>query len=458
MDWLRDNLAQLYQGEAANLLRDPWEARDGYIEVILDRSRENVERFLSRQAGRELSDQEKVKALQLLEMQRHAMLMYTSCGWFFDEISGIESQQVMAYAARAIQLAQQASGVPFEDTYRKLLERARSNIPEFKDGATIYEILIKPSILDLMRVGVHYGVSSLFEDYPESTKLYSFSATRGFFDRTEAGKKRLAVGKARIRSDFTWESGTIDFAVVHMGDHDIIGGACQNTGEEAFSEMREGMKEAFSKGDLAEVMRLMDKHFGDRRYSLWDLFKDEQREVLNRVLGHAMQEMEASFRKLYEDYFSVMEVGRKMGIPLVKPFSAVAEFVLNRRIGALIESEKIAEEALEKPLSEIKRQSLKMDGLTLGFIADRKIATMTEKLLKAPEDASLLEKLIQSLRAVDMLSPDLNLWKIQNSYFFVGKQLLDTMRRRSAEGDQLAVRWLNLFHLLGDLLKVRVEG
>jgi alpha-amylase/alpha-mannosidase (GH57 family) len=457
MDWLRDNLAQLYQTEAANLLRDPWEARDAYIEVILGRTRENVERFLSLQAGRELSGQEKVKILQLLEMQRHAMLMYTSCGWFFDDISGIESEQVMAYAARAIQLAQQASGVSFEETYLKLLERAPSNIPEFKDGATIYEVLVKPSILDLMRVGVHYGVSSLFEDYTESVKLYSFTATRGSFDRTEAGKKRLAVGKAGIGSDFTWETDTIDFAVVYTGDHDIIGGACRDTGEEAFSEMREGMKEAFSAGDLAEVMRLMDKYFGDRRYSLWDLFKDEQRKVVNRVLGHALQEMEGSFRKLYEDYYSVMEVGRKMGIPLVKPFSAVAEFVLNRKIGAFIESEELVQDELERPLSEIKRQSLKMDGPTLGFIADRRIASMTEKLLEAPEDVTSLEKLIQCLKVLDMLSLDLSLWKIQNSYFSVGKRLLDTMRTRYAEGDQVAMRWLDLFHILGDLLRVRVE-
>jgi hypothetical protein len=246
--------------------------------------------------------------------------------------------------------------------------------------------------------------------------------------------------------------------VVYTGDHDIIGGAYRDTDEESFSKMREGMKEAFSAGDLAEVMSLMDKRFGDRRYSLWDLFKDEQREVLDRVLGHALQEMEGSFHKLYEDYYSVMEAGRQMGIPLVKPFSAVAEFVLNRQIGALIESEELVREELERPLTEIKRQSLKMDGPTLGFIAGRRIAGMTEKLLEAPEDLSSLEKLIQWLKAVNMLSLDLILWKIQNSYLSVGKRLLETMRRRSTEGDQVAVKWLELFRNLGDLLGVKVEG
>ena len=50
----------------------------------------------------ELSDEDRVRACKLLELQRHAMLMYTSCGWFFDEISGIETVQVIQYAGRAI--------------------------------------------------------------------------------------------------------------------------------------------------------------------------------------------------------------------------------------------------------------------------------------------------------------------------------------------------------------------
>jgi alpha-amylase/alpha-mannosidase (GH57 family) len=109
MDWLRDNLIPIYEGEMASYVQDPWQARDDYIKVILNRSARNevildgsvqsVEAFHSRHVIRELSEEEKVKVLKLLEMQRCAMLMYTSCGWFFDEISGIETVQVMRYAS-----------------------------------------------------------------------------------------------------------------------------------------------------------------------------------------------------------------------------------------------------------------------------------------------------------------------------------------------------------------------
>ncbi len=105
LDWLRDRLAPLYESEAGKILKDPWLARDDYISVILDRSPENIASFFARHAPRDLNEDEQHAALRLLEMQRHAMLMFTSCGWFFDEISGIETVQVIQYAARAIQLA-----------------------------------------------------------------------------------------------------------------------------------------------------------------------------------------------------------------------------------------------------------------------------------------------------------------------------------------------------------------
>ncbi|MCG8429658.1 MAG: DUF3536 domain-containing protein, partial [Candidatus Omnitrophica bacterium] len=127
LGWLREELERIFEEQSAGLLRGPWQARDAYIEVILDRSDETVERFLETHAAGGLTQEQKTRALKLLEMQRHAMLMYTSCGWFFDEISGIETVQIMQYAARAIQLAREVAGVVLEDTFESLLERAPSN-------------------------------------------------------------------------------------------------------------------------------------------------------------------------------------------------------------------------------------------------------------------------------------------------------------------------------------------
>ena len=193
-DWLRDSIAPAYEEIAGTLMKRPREARNDYIEVILDRSSENVERFLAQHVTRYLTQTDKTKVLELLELQRHTMLMYTSCGWFFDEISGIETVQVIEYAGRALQLANELMSGEFEQKFLNLIEKAKSNIPEHQDGRIIYEKWVKPSMLDLTRVGAHYAVSSLFEEYEEESSIFSYSATREAYQSSQAGRAKLAVG------------------------------------------------------------------------------------------------------------------------------------------------------------------------------------------------------------------------------------------------------------------------
>src|SRR5262249_1114414 len=117
LDWLRDTIASPFENKGREFFRDPWEARNDYINVILNRSPENMYQFFETHATHELSGQERIVALKLLEMQRHAMLMYTSCGWFFDELSGIETTQVIQYAARTLQLYEEIFGEVIEPAF-----------------------------------------------------------------------------------------------------------------------------------------------------------------------------------------------------------------------------------------------------------------------------------------------------------------------------------------------------
>ena len=117
-----------------------------------------------------LSPEEKVTALKLLEMQRHAMLMYTSCGWFFDELSGLETVQVIHYAGRVVELAKEFFGQEVEPQFLDRLRLAKSNIAEYGDGAQIYEKWVKPAAVDIEKLAGHYAISSLFEDYSEKTR------------------------------------------------------------------------------------------------------------------------------------------------------------------------------------------------------------------------------------------------------------------------------------------------
>lgn len=146
LDWLRDQLIPFYEQSMSAYYDDPWQIRNNYIDVILDPSEENLAHCVWSAARQELSVEEKAEIRSLLEMQRHAMLMYTSCGWFFDDISGLESIQILQYAARAMQLAKEVGGGDLEEEFLNRIASAESNVPEMENGRTIYDLFVKPAM------------------------------------------------------------------------------------------------------------------------------------------------------------------------------------------------------------------------------------------------------------------------------------------------------------------------
>jgi len=465
MDWLRDNLIPIYEGGMASYVQDPWQARDDYIKVILNRSTQNevildgsvqsVESFLSRHVIRELSEEETVKVLKLLEMQRCAMLMYTSCGWFFDEISGIETVQVMRYASCAMQLAREVSGEDLESGYLDILKRAESNIPDFKNGAHVWEAFVQTAALDLPKVGAHYAISSLFEEYPETIDIFCYTASSEIYDLNESGMQKLAIGKARIHANITGDERLVCFAVLHFGDPNLIGGVSEYRGDDFFSRMRQEITDAFMKGDIPNMIRLMDRHFEAYSYSLWHLFKDEQRKVLNQIIDPALSEIEASFRQTYEQHYPIIQVMRDLRIPLPKALANTVEFILNTDLRKSLETEELDLEHLQKLVEEAKKWSFELDMTTLGFVASQKIDSLMEQLSMTPEDVLLLERIETIFGILSALPLELDLWKTQNICFSISRQLNCEIRESAKRGDQTAKKWVEHFDNLQDYIGVR---
>ena len=302
LDWLRDELAPRFETEAAKLLNDPWAARNDYINLMLDRSDENVAAFFQTHAKQSLNEEQTVTALRLLEMQRHAMLMFTSCGWFFDELSGIETVQVIQYASRALQVLKNVTGEDLEPAFVERLAQAPSNIPENKNGKVIYEKFVKPAIIDREKLGAHFAVSSLFEQYPDKGRIYSCTFEQQERQRFEAGKARLIIGRSKVIFDVTRASDVLSYAALHLGDHNVNCGVRYFRGEEAFQELVGEFKEAFSRADFPQLIRLMDRHFGESYYSLKILFRDEQRKILQQVLVSTGQDIESHYRQISDQY------------------------------------------------------------------------------------------------------------------------------------------------------------
>ncbi|HQE21813.1 MAG TPA: DUF3536 domain-containing protein [Thermosynergistes sp.] len=454
-DWLRDELAAIYEDQGKGLFLDPWRARDEYIRVILDRSKENVVSFLAEQAGRELSDAETVKALKLLEMERHAMLMYTSCGWFFDEISGIESVQVMKYASRAMQLAACVSGASLEDGYLSILEKAPSNIKEVGNGRNAYERFVRPSQVDMLRVGAHFAISSLFEEEPEDVDVYCYTVQCDCLDKVKAGKLTLGTGRALFTSNVTFDEKKVAFAALHMGDQNVLGGLREQAGNGEFDALTAKMKEALGVGDVSLLVRLMDDYFGDHNYTLKHLFKDQQRKVLDRILGGSLDDIiNVAFRRILEENYTVMNFLKEMGIAFPKPLEAVAEVVLNVDILRLLGEEAPDLEALRRTVEDVKRWDVPLDEGAVGLAASRCADALLLKLKEEPFDVELLEEIDGTLQLLDELSLSIYPWKAQNVYFLLTKEVYPTAKDHLS-GEE-ADRWVELFKRVGGHLKVQV--
>jgi alpha-amylase/alpha-mannosidase (GH57 family) len=457
LDWLRDALAPLYSQRAAGLLRDPWIARNSYIDVVLDRSPENVDQFLERHAVRPLSDDEKTLALKLLELQRHAMLMYTSCGWFFDELSGIETVQVIQYAGRALQLAGELFEEPLEAGFLDLLGKAKSNVPAHRDGRLIYEKFVRPAAVDLYKVGVHYAVSSLFESYEAETQTFCYNVNREDYRLMSAGKAKLAIGRATISSAITREAARMTFGVMHMGDHNVSGGVREFRGEEAYQVLAKDIVEVFERGDFPELLRLVEKNYDTGTVTLKLLFRDEQRKILRQVLESALGEAEASYRHVYENYAPLMRFVTALNLPLPKRFQIAAEFTLNADLRKELEAESLDLARIESLLAEAGKAGITLDEPTLEFSLRRKIEEVAQRFRQEPGDIALLQELGTKISLAQSLPFEINLWAVQNLFYDAAQDIYPEVRARAEQGDEGAAGWVEHFRALGGTLRVRVD-
>lgn len=330
---VEDTLAPVFEKEAAALLRDPWAARNDYVDVVLNRADENVAHFLSKHAIRDLNREEQIRALKMLEMQRHAMLMYTSCGWFFDELSGLETVQVVQYAGRAIQLARETTGnEQLETQFCEKLREAKSNLREYGNGEEIYKKWVAPAIVTADKVMGHYAISSLFEPYGDKTKIYCYTVEREQYGVETEGRVRLAVGRGRVRSEITKEETTLSFAVLHLGDHNFTGGVREFHDENQFQELREKLHEAFGRADTASVIRILDEQFHESTFSLRSLFRDEQRRIVDLILKDSLGTLSGSFRSMYEHQAPLMRFLNSLSVPVPPAFISLAGVALNNQL------------------------------------------------------------------------------------------------------------------------------
>ncbi len=447
LDWLRDELITIFEKQAVGLLRDPWKARDEYINVILDRNDNTIRKFLSEHC---LKSVEQNHVLRLMEVQRNALLMYTSCGWFFDEISGIETTQIMQYACRAMQLVSQVSDSNLEEEFMTRLESAPSNVAALENGNQVYQKYVLPSKTNLQRVGMHYAVASIFEEDPESFPVFNYTTQNEVFVRKEAGQQKLVLGVTKVRSNVTRSEKKFAFAVIYMGQHNIIGNISLDMESERFASMQVRMTTAFDEGRLGDVIGLMQTYFGPEKYTIWQLFQDEKRKVFNLITQQSMADLEESLRRIYNRDYPLVNALANNSAPIPNAYRTTFDYILNADLLRCFLTEKINIRQVERIMNELEKWDLKIDDVgKVERLAGESVFKELKRIKAEGDTAKRLERLNRLFPLLRKFNLTPNLYMTQNLYFEISIQ--------NREHDGHSAEWIKQFNLLGDNLGVKVE-
>jgi alpha-amylase/alpha-mannosidase (GH57 family) len=422
LDELRDALIPLTEQHGASLFRDVWAARDAYIQVVLDRSTESADRFFAAHQTHLLSDDERVRALELMEMQRHAQLMYTSCGWFFDDLAGIETVQVIAYAARVLQLAGQVFGekaAPLEPAFLARLAEAHSNDPAASDGAQIYKKCVDTQELHLEQVAAHYAISSVFSSFADETELFCYRVRRISYEIHTSGRGRLALGRVHVASSITGHAQSFSFAVLHFGDQNITAAvkAYVEADAPAFEAFSADAASQVQSADFPEVIRLLDRFYGHADYSLTSLFTDEQRRIVQLILNSTLWDIENSLTTIYQDHASLLHYLSQAGLPKPPALTLAAGFAVNAGLRRVLEVEPVDVAQMRSLLALAKADLVPLETATLSYIADRRMKRAMVELQMSAGSLEMLDRALVLARTLVELPFDLNLWQAQNIWY-----------------------------------------
>jgi alpha-amylase/alpha-mannosidase (GH57 family) len=466
LDWLRDQAAGALDSVGRMLFKDPWAARDAYIDVLLDRSPgrngEARERFLAAHALHGLDADERVRALQLMEMARHAMLMYTSCGWFFDDLSGIETVQCMQYAARVAELIEDVGGDPVEPELVDRLSAGHSNLVDEGDGRKIWAQRVRPARVDPEKVCAHVAVRSLVEPASNERGVVAGYHVE-FVDRSErrSGRARMVAGTIRVRSRLTEAATGLCFAGLYLGEQHVTGGVRPPPPPEVWARTVDELTSALDTADVFAAQRAIDKHFPGAQLSLSALLPGDRERVLRTILGDPIASAEARLASVYDEHAPLIRwlVARELPVPDV--LHVTAEATLRRRVLANLRAEDASFLELRRQMTEAADVRVSLDTPEIALAASEGLRRLIERVALTIDDGELephaLDTVARAAEVAARMKSAVDLWSAQNATWrLVGR--LAELRRRGRAGDVDAARSASDLERLARTLKLSVPA
>lgn len=462
LDYLRDELAKVFEAEGPKYFNDnPWAIRNKYIDVILDRNYITIRKFQKENFKPDLTEEQKVKGMELLEIQRQAMLMYTSCGWFFSEISGIETVQIMKYAARAMQLAARFTNEDFETHFKDILSQAKSNIAEFGTGKDIYERFVKPSVVTAKQLACLWAISSLYQDFEDEEDVYCYTVKRHSYQKVQKGSSNFLVGHIEISSKVTLQKADLMFALMQYAGGDFHCAIKEFSNDAEFNELQATLIKTFALNPITEIIRTLDEKFGKEYFTLKDIFIEERKKILQILLKDQLEKFGNTYKEMYDQGKGSIYHMQNLGLEIPKEFKISAEYALSHRYNDLLAgSDGFVEAPIVQQIKDInfeaKRMNIAIDKTPSNKNFAKRIITNLNRLTKSFE-IQQADTIIELFEIVEKLDLQIDISEAQNIYYNkIYHRIGDIIENNEKEPRDKDIKFIKLLLNIGEKLNINV--
>ena len=462
LDYLRDELVIIFEQEGPKYFDNVWEIRNKYIDVILDRNEMNVKKFQQENFKSDLSDEQKVHAMELLEIQRQAMLMYTSCGWFFSEISGIETVQIMKYAARAMQLATKFSNKDLETHFLEILSEAKSNIPEHGTGKDIFERFVKPSIVTTKQIASLWALSSLYQDFEDEESVYCYTIKKEAYKKVQKGSSTFVVGHIEIQSKITLQKSNVMFALMQYSGGDFHCAIKEYSDDFEFNKIKTNLIKTFLMNPLTEIIRSMDECFGKEYFTLKDIFIEERRKILQILLKGKLEKFPQTYQVMYDEGKGSIYHLQGLGLKIPDEFKISAAYALSHKFNDIVVHSGgfLDDDSIQQAMDinyEAKKIDIQLDKTPSNKIFSKKIQQNINRLVHSFE-IQQADVLLEIFDSINKLELQIDISEAQNIYFSkIYHKIGDIIESGTANKRATNKKFIEMLLEIGENLNINTE-
>ena len=356
-----------------------------------------------------------------MEIQRFCQLMYTSCGWFFSEISGIETTQIMKYVLRAMEIASEFTKVDIEKKFLSILNKAKSNIEGYGTGKNVYEKFVKPSVVTIDKITAQWAFSSKFLNSEELDEIYCYKVKKINTKTVKKNQASINFGHIELTSKITFEKFDMSFVIFNTASGEYYCSVKKLNSQEEYSNDKSEITKVFMSQDLIETLKTIQKHISSEYYTLKDILIDKRKIILEKILISRLIKTEKAYQDLYDELKAPVSYYIDLGMDIPDVFRVSAKFTLLRRLeDELNKLEDYCSEKAHAKIILIKQNAdkfcINLNKCRAGQIISKKLEKLIQDLANNME-IDTANNILGLLGILEKLEIQSNINEAQNIFF-----------------------------------------